>query len=60
METQIYTVADVAKMTGCSRRTIVRVFERERGVLILKKSKRRTLRIPRPVYERVIKRLSVP
>jgi AraC-like DNA-binding protein len=61
MEKQAYTVAEVATMTGFSRQTVTRIFERERGVLIVghsktEKDKRsyRSIRIPRAVYERVI------
>jgi transcriptional regulator GlxA family with amidase domain len=59
-----YTVNEVAALTGFSRRTITRLFEHERGVLILErpeekhKRRQRHLRIPRPVYERVINRLT--
>ncbi len=60
-----YTVADVAELTGFSRNTVIRMFERERGVLILgrpesmHKRRYRSIRIPRAVYERVISRLTV-
>lgn len=60
-----YTVAEVAKLTGFSERTIIKLFENEKGVLIYevprlrKRATYRTIRIPRPVYERVIRRLSV-
>jgi hypothetical protein len=61
METEVYTVADVVKMLHWSRRTIVRMFENEPGVLIIRKpnGERRSLRIPRPVYQRVVRRLTV-
>jgi transcriptional regulator GlxA family with amidase domain len=52
------TVAEVAQLMGYSRRTIIRLFEREPGVLI-RPGKRRTLRIPRAVFQRVIRKLSV-
>jgi transcriptional regulator GlxA family with amidase domain len=55
---QAYTVAEVAQLMGYSRRTIIRLFEREPGVLI-HRGKRRTLRIPRAVFQRVIRKLSV-
>ena len=58
-EDAAYTVAEVARMLNWSRRTIVRMFENEPGVLI-RKGKRRTLRIPRPVYERVLRKYAVP
>jgi hypothetical protein len=53
------TVTDVTKLTGLSRKVITRLFEREPGVLILKSRKERTIRIPRRVYERVLRRLTV-
>jgi hypothetical protein len=55
----------VAALTGFSRQTVTRIFEKEKGVLILehleKMHKRgyRSIRIPRAVYERVVRRLSV-
>ena len=64
----VYGVDEVAELTGFSRRTVIRLFESERGVLTLErprvekmhKSKRRyrSLRIPRAVYERVIGKLA--
>jgi predicted DNA-binding transcriptional regulator AlpA len=63
------TVAEVSALTGLSRQTVTRIFEKERGVISLErprveamhKTKRvyRTIRIPRTVYERVIGRLAV-
>jgi hypothetical protein len=50
---------------GLSRQTVTRLFERERGVLILgrpesiHKRPYRSIRIPRGVYERVVNRLMV-
>jgi hypothetical protein len=64
-EKVVLTVAEVAALTGYSHQTITRLFERERGVLILgrpeKTHKRsyRSLRIPRAVYDRVLNRLTV-
>jgi predicted DNA-binding transcriptional regulator AlpA len=60
-----YTVAEVAALTGFSRSTVIRMFEKERGVLIIErpesmhKRRYRSLRIPRAVYERVIGKLTV-
>jgi hypothetical protein len=60
-----YTVDEVAALTGFSRRTVIRLFERERGVLTitrpesLHKRRYRSIRIPRAVYERVVNRLAV-
>lgn len=62
---EVYTVGEVANMTGLSRQTITRLFERERGVIVLHrpetlhKRSHRTIRIPRAVYERVVNRLTV-
>jgi transcriptional regulator GlxA family with amidase domain len=55
---EAYTVSEVARLLAYSRRTIVRLFENEPGVII-KQGKRRTLRIPRAVYQRVVHRLTV-
>jgi hypothetical protein len=64
-EKQILTVAEVAILTGLSRQTVTRIFERERGVIVVcrpesmhKRSYRR-IRIPRAVYEWVVNRLTV-
>ena len=60
-----YTVADVAKLTGLSIQTVIRMFERERGVLIYeekrprKRASYRTIRIPRHVYRRVVAKWTV-
>lgn len=65
MEKQAFTVSDVASLTGFSRNTVIRLFEKERGVLILARPERmhkrsyRSIRIPRAVYERVVTRLRV-
>lgn len=64
-EKQAYTVAEVAALTGYSRQTVTRMFERVPGVLILERRERlhkgryRSIRIPRAVYESVIARLAV-
>jgi transcriptional regulator GlxA family with amidase domain len=58
-----YTVAEVAELTGFSPQMVTRLFENEPGVLIAESegAKRvyRSIRIPRAVYERVIRKLSV-
>lgn len=62
---QAYTVAEVATLTGFLRQTVTRLFEREKGVLImgrpetLHKRAYRSICIPVPVFERVIQRLTV-
>lgn len=59
-----YTVNEVAALTGFSRQTVTRIFENERDVLILSRPESmykrgfRSIRIPRAVYERVIRRLT--
>jgi hypothetical protein len=60
-----YTVKEVSNLTGFSRDTITKLFEHERGVLIIERPEKshkrryRTIRIPREVYERVVRRISV-
>jgi hypothetical protein len=55
----VYSVAEVAILLGCSRWTVIRLFENEPGTLILlrpetlHKRRRRMIRIPRVVYLRV-------
>ena len=55
----VYSVAEVCVLLGCSRWTVIRLFEKEPGVLILlrpetlHKRRRRMIRIPRAVLERV-------
>jgi hypothetical protein len=58
-----YTVAEVAHLTGYSVQTVTRIFENEPGVFVLERTKKngkrksyRSIRIPRPVYERVIRK----
>ena len=57
-EKAVYTVDDVAVLTGFSRSTVTRMFEEELGVLILDrpeslhKRRYRSIRISRAVYER--------
>jgi len=64
---ELLTVNDAARLTGKSRRTILRWFEREPGVLLVldspeecHKRRYRTFRIPRAVFERVIAAKGVP
>ncbi|MGO9335939.1 MAG: hypothetical protein ACLPY1_00365 [Terracidiphilus sp.] len=67
LEKQIYTIREVAGLMGFSRTTVARLFENERGVIILtaparkdrKRAAKRSIRIPRAVYERVIDKLTV-
>ena len=58
---EAYTVSEVARLLAYSRRTIVRLFENEPGVISIRKpgGKRRTLRIPRAVYHRVVRKMTV-
>jgi len=64
-ETAPYTVKEVAVLTAFSERTVIKMFENEKGVLVYevprlrKRASYRTIRIPRHVYERVIRRISV-
>lgn len=65
VETTPYSVAEVAALTGLSARTVTKLFENERGVIVYeaptlrRKRHYRTIRIPRHVYARVLRRLSV-
>lgn len=60
IEKHTLTVAEVAALTGLSRRTVTRLFEHERGVIVLNRAEElhkrryRSIRIPRAVYERVL------
>jgi transcriptional regulator GlxA family with amidase domain len=60
-QNEAYTVAEAAKLLGVSMRTVVRMFENEPGVVVLRKpaGQRRTLRIPHAVYRRVVGKLTV-
>jgi predicted transcriptional regulator len=61
----VYTVAEIAEMTGFSRSTITRMFEAEKGVVILQRPEKvhkrsyRSIRIPRTVFARVVGRLTI-
>lgn len=60
-----YTVSEVAELTGFSSATVTKLFEKERGVIVLARPEKmhkrgyRSIRIPHAVYERVIGRLTV-
>ena len=53
-----YTVAEVAALMGVSTCTILRIFEREPGIIVKRNLKRKTPRIPRAVFLRVLRRLT--
>lgn len=62
----VYTVGEVAKLMRLSPRVIADIFKREKGVIIFerpnslrKRASYRTIRIPRRVYERVLRRYEV-
>jgi hypothetical protein len=61
---EVYTVGEVAALTGFSRRAVIRLFEGERGTVLLSrpsanhKRRYRSIRIPRFVFERVVSGLS--
>ena len=58
-------VREIAELMGFSQPTVIKLFEKEPGVLIIarpekmNKRKYRSIRIPRAVYERVFRRISV-
>jgi hypothetical protein len=60
----VFTVAEVGTLLGSSRWTVIRIFGKERGVLIrlhpetMHKRRRRMIRIPRAVYLRVRAKLA--
>ncbi len=68
-EKLVYTVAEVAALTGLSRQTVTRLFQKEPGVIVLQRPRVETMhktkrvyssvRIPRAVYERVLAQLRV-
>lgn len=59
------TVAEVAHLMGFCKQTVIDLFVKEPGTIILNrpeklhKRKYRSIRIPRGVYERVVRRMSV-
>lgn len=60
-----YTVREIAKMTGFSAQTVIRIFSLERGVFIYqedrprKRASYRSIRVPRHVYRRVMQKFTV-
>lgn len=60
-----YTVREIAELTGFSPRTVTKLFENERGVIVLARPEKlhkrsyRSIRIPLAVYERGIARMTV-
>lgn len=61
-----YTVAEVAELMAFSVPTVIKLFENEPGVIVLArpesrfKRRYRSLRIPRAVYQRVVRRITLP
>ena len=56
-----YTVGQAAQLLGVSRATATRLFDGEEGVLIFSvRGTYKMRRIPRPVFNRVLNRLSQP
>jgi len=57
-----YTLGEVARLLGVSQATAARLFDGEEGVLILSApgARHKMRRIPRPVFNRVLNRLSQP
>lgn len=57
----VYKLDEIARLTGFSRRTVARMFENQPGVIVLErpvkmnKRRYRNVRVPRAVYERVLK-----
>ena len=60
-----YTVGEVCRLMRLSPKVVARLFEKESGIIIyevkktLRKRAYRTIRIPRHVYARVIRRYTV-
>jgi hypothetical protein len=61
---QVYTVKEVCRLMGFSHPTVTKLFENERGVIVLQRPEKmhkrpyRSLRIPHPVYERVLRSMT--
>lgn len=66
MERFYYTVKEVAEHLKLSTDKVIRLFQKEPGVMVIEKRgtpwkrRYRTLRIPESVLERVLRRLSIP
>ena len=62
MDESPYTFGEAAGLLGISRAMAHRLFDGEEGVLVfsLPGARRKTRRIPRPVFNRVLNRLSQP
>jgi hypothetical protein len=58
----LYTLGEAARLLSVSRATAGRLFDGEEGVLILSvpDARRKMRRIPRPLFNRVLNRLSQP
>lgn len=60
-----YTTTEVAALLGVSRDTVIRLFSREPGVIVIDhpetrfKRRRRTIRIPRSVFARVMRKHTI-
>ncbi len=60
-----YSIAEVSALMNLSPRKVTEIFEREPGVIIYevkrlrKRASYRTIRIPRHVYARVLRRYTV-
>ena len=61
-----YTIAEISRMMHLSPRVVTELFEREPGVIIYqvpnprrKRASYRSIRVPRHVYERVVRRYTV-
>lgn len=61
-----YTVNEVARMWSLSRRTILRLFDKEAGVVVIghtgneRRQPYRTMRIPESVMQRIYNRMRTP
>jgi hypothetical protein len=62
MDEPPYTLDEAARLLGISRWTALRLFEGEEGVLVIAAlgARRKTRRIPRHVFNRVLNRISQP